>query len=645
MKRLVDLPPPLGRLLALGLVLLGLVSAEPAQASCRKEILVYLDVSGSMKPTVRNADDSPFRRTVEALSALVQEPDFVQEGDVLKLRLFGETIQARRQASGRADISALIADLRSNAEKSNLSNLVTVVQDVGKELANDGGGFDRRLVIIASDFVHEHALNRSASVYISHWQEGIADTGLILSDIFNEAPDATGRGSNRAFLFLTLPAYTSDLTSVRQRVLDQLTAELPQAQSDLAMSPRDIANEILSRLLLEPRLTGHITNGDGASLEVEVRNPNCQAVTVAEVKAGCDRTGDPRPLALGGSQTLEAGASARTVAMKLDDLNCSIGDVISFEARLQEGPVGQGDTSVGNRIEIRPLVDAAGLSATLVKRPGKDKLFIYLQIRGQILSPGPIEFTILRGGTSYAEGAFELPAGQKLSSEEWQKYLLPIDSRALPGGFFEVELQVPEAELTESTIRVQENVVESRANWLFIVLAVLLFVISGYNAVFSRKQRRAFSSAANQILAFTPGLIGSLALSTWELFSASPVLQSTAYWAKWFLLAFFAAPVLFLIFRLRRREMIEKDISLLVGSEGNRDRGNGETGDRASVQSVVEQVESIIAQGQSGGQLAGRALVFSAIAVGTVLLIIFLVRPDALVAADALRGVLQVAPR
>lgn len=140
--------------LAAALLFVGLSAPVGAQAPSsegqKKRILVYLDVSGSMDPRGRTAD-SPFRRTTEALSLLLEQKDLFQPQDEIVLLTFGQEITGQRIWRGGTTAASEVAVFQSGVE--NWTDFGPVFENLRSQVKETG--FDRQILIIASDFLFE----------------------------------------------------------------------------------------------------------------------------------------------------------------------------------------------------------------------------------------------------------------------------------------------------------------------------------------------------------------------------------------------------------------------------------------------------------------------------------------------------------
>ncbi len=620
------------------LCFLTLAVPAPVAAACRKEILVYLDISGSMNPLVRDPKSSPFARTVDSLGELFAQRDLVQDDDVVTLRLFGERIEGRETTRGRSDIRAMIQALKANKRDSNLSNIVEVIEDIAGELADGDSAFDRRLVIIASDFVHEHELKKSASTYIDHWNEGLERLG-------DSAKSALVGTEKRVFLFLTLPSYTPTLASVRTAVLDTLTTNNSDAEVDFeSATPSKVAAEIKRRLLFPPQATSRIKNGGSPELIVNISNPNCQAVDLAEVKVRCKAGGDAIPLPLSPDPFELAAAGQKgateTFTQALSQIDCDIGDEIEIFTRLEGGPSDTTTGQVANRLVVKPFGDLASIAGVAENRIFKDSLYLYLQLKGQYLEPETYEFSLKRDDRNVAMGTFELPADL---SEDWQIYLLPLRAASFAEDQIEIELEVDEATVEQSTIRIRKDKFESTFNWAFFLLCLAMALFASYGGI-SQKQRAVFRSASQQLLTWGALLITPLSVMAYDWFRSNPSLTPWFKEARWLGLVLPFAAAAFLWLRQRRLHEIDQQIDDLFKTQGRASDSGSEEPNLNAVQDVVRRVGSIADRGASGLQILRWAGVLGLVIAGLVYLTLSLARPAPPVTSQP-AGVLKVTQR
>ena len=270
------------------------VPPYPAAGQCSKQILAYLDSSGSMKPgtpkTPAAAAGSPYFQTLDALRRLFDQPQLVGPGDGANFFRFGETVISLDHASGE-DIRLIPGRLLDGhgAESESDTNLLNVFGHLAEQLKS--GDFKRKLVVIASDFAHDPRRprgKRSARDRIDDWNGSLAK---VRDEILTLFP----REGERAVMLLVAPVAPgrsrADDLEVRNQVVGDLEKLIPDADLSVAtIGPGTAADEIakdLAGLLLNAPAV-HLYPGrpgtDGAAM---IANPNCVPLTITGAAIDC----------------------------------------------------------------------------------------------------------------------------------------------------------------------------------------------------------------------------------------------------------------------------------------------------------------------------------------------------------------------
>lgn len=261
---------------AFGILMIALLSLAPAlpgqtRTECRKRILVYLDVSGSMQPT-SSGPVSPFQQTLTAIESLLNEPGFIGESDVLEVFRFGKTLQKGQDATGREAMLALLAMLRTNPVRDLETDFRPVFDSLAERL-KDSGSFSSQVVLIGSDLVHEPRDGMPADEAIADWAGAWAAKGASRAEI--------GTGSTRTAFILFTPPALPRLRSVQERVAEDLLGELRRAEQVIpGQGDRTLADELTTGLLQPPLLTISRDAGSSSQLTFIVSNPNCVQLQV-----------------------------------------------------------------------------------------------------------------------------------------------------------------------------------------------------------------------------------------------------------------------------------------------------------------------------------------------------------------------------
>ena len=608
-----------------------------AEAQCRKEVIVYLDISGSMRPTDRDPMTSPFARTVEALDALLEVADFVGDEDVVNVRLFGSTVRGGLQAKGPRELSSLVARLRQNSTKDPLTDFVLLADDAAAQLSGDSP-FERRLVIIASDFVHEHRLSQTRENYLEDWSRRVRGLDFDLDDVFKQTEEL-------ALRFFVLPPWTprgreaTYFQALQNSVLDGLGADEDSSVALDVLSPGDLAKAIQASLLYEPVISGFAANGRDPELRVRIENQNCQPVRLEYAGAYCPaRGGDAVGFDLGGrSVELAARGNQGAVfeqSVTLERISCQVDDEIEIIARFE------GDVQKRERINATNRLWAKPAQGTFESSALGKSLNLYLDLRGQILTQRSYELELRGARGVLAAGRFEVP---RSLSEEYQTYLfsLKVHESLISGDRNELEVVIADADMEESAIEIYRNHFGTWVNGIFVSSGLVLFLFSVVSS-FSPQQKKAFSDTASLLANWGPYIAGPLALLLYDFVRAGPLSITWDFWLRWALLALCFGGVVYLWLRQRHLTRLDLRIENLFESQDRAALNTDGEGDMAAVNAAVDRVKLIVDMAGRKLRIVCLAIVAAVTLAGVAWLAQYLFRPAAALATPQVREVIEV---
>lgn len=478
-----------------------------ASVTCATQILVYVDVSRS----VRTGDlNSPYAKLLDAFERLVEEAEVITETDEVVFRTFHGQISASVSARGSEQIKRVIGRLRAERRPSTTTNFVRVLEDLEETLGSRAAGFTRRLVIIASDFVHDPDNHSGGSV--DRWRNDMEAAQLSLPRIIESNPNTT-------LLLLAVDAKPSerDVAEEVLAYLRMLNAQEENVESS-AIASQNLADLIHKHLIDELLISARFAGLPAKALEVTVRNPNCQTVMLDGLWAGCGTESGPAPVPAElpfRGVALRQGEE-RTQEFDLDDLGCPAEEV-AYRARatLAKGPDATAEIAFLTKLEAKPT---ARVSASREPYLFQDTLRLYVDLRGQILERRDWEIKVGRSNAvDLFRGRFQVPAD--IDPESWSTFLL-----ILPGiwskdfeGAEELSVQIPGVKLEGHTWALRQADLEARLNWLLAIIGVLTLVIILVLIPLQVKKGWVFGAAAQSM--------GALA------FALVPVF--IAWWMQW----------------------------------------------------------------------------------------------------------------
>jgi hypothetical protein len=273
----------------LGLLILCVLAFPPlAEAQCRKRILVYLDVSGSMKPDIRklktpqDQQSSPYQQALGGLEALFQQQGFVEPNDVVRVVRFSKAVEQADSAEGPAAVAQLIQVLRGNTFDRLETDFRAAFGDLAKELPV--GTFDRQVVLIASDLAHEPVNKMPSTQAIPDWQAALSQAETELAGLFTS--------SNAAVVLFRPPALGREPQATAGQVLADLRASFPIAGevasgtgAGAAVIIEQLAQTLRKGLLTPPDLQVSRDGADADRLLFQVTNNNCVPLHIKRLTA------------------------------------------------------------------------------------------------------------------------------------------------------------------------------------------------------------------------------------------------------------------------------------------------------------------------------------------------------------------------
>jgi hypothetical protein len=270
---------------------LALAGAGEVRAQCSKRILVYVDTSGSML-RASPGQPTPYRRTLDSLQLLLEEKDFIESGDVVEIKLFGETVTPSRPAQGRDEALARLDSLRSGVEPAQDTNFEAVFTDVEAALAASSAA-ERKVVIIASDFVHDPASTPPVGPKANK-KKIMGDNQAAWRQVFSrqdeELKKIFGTGSKVPLVLFVAPRANPEDETVAGEVLANLSSQVPdnrQLSVGGEKTPEDLAGAIKHALLYTLGVNANLKKGETNKLQIRVENRNCVPLKLAFVRSEC----------------------------------------------------------------------------------------------------------------------------------------------------------------------------------------------------------------------------------------------------------------------------------------------------------------------------------------------------------------------
>ncbi|MEO5927680.1 MAG: hypothetical protein ABIP96_03350, partial [Patescibacteria group bacterium] len=299
---------------------------DGAQPTCRKNILVYFDASGSMSE--QRQGQTLRELMLNFLSQALASNDLLEFSDTLTVKRFIDRPEVMPGTQPQTTISAenrqaLLEKVRAGIvvppkkERSNDTDYINLVSDVEAELRS----FPAELaltnyVLIFSDFFY-NPLHGNQDKWQRQQSELSTRLGA-LKDTFQE---------KHAKLIIVYQQNSGvDGVEVIKQFTDQSYAKRIFDVQDIPKLVSQVAHELQQSVVLAPGGSRFQYTGQGLTLELKLANPNCAALRVTQV----------RTEAIGGPNSDMPPLAAETVFSK--DFDLKPGDNDPFTIPLKNVP-------------------------------------------------------------------------------------------------------------------------------------------------------------------------------------------------------------------------------------------------------------------------------------------------------------------
>ena len=279
-------------------------TSEPTETQCRKRILAFLDVSGSMDPLVKNPQTSPFKKSLDSLEGLLSEPGFIEENDVVEIVRFGKAVDVKTKAKGPGEMRSRIQELRDNREIDLDTDFRLFFDELAKAM-EESSLYDSQVILLGSDLVHEKNRYAPPGENVEDWATVQADKNETLEKIKSNS------GNTTTVIFLA--QYRPGHKDVQDQVLKDLQDReyLPSVKVvPSGASPQTLGEEIIFGLTRKLELALSRDKDDRNKLALILRNPNCRSLRLESMslKTGTGADAKTKTLTVRpGEDSVEAG--------------------------------------------------------------------------------------------------------------------------------------------------------------------------------------------------------------------------------------------------------------------------------------------------------------------------------------------------
>lgn len=491
-------------------LVLAVVQKADSQPSLSKRVLVYLDLSGSMKPS---DEGSPFSKTVKAIQLLLDEKGFLGPDDEVRIFLFGDRIVDEVRWSLTTTPGTLLADLRqrvlnvqndrSRREAMSWTDFRAVLENLQSQLVRNTD-FKRQVVIVASDFLHEPSRSGPATAR-DYWQRVLMDWQGTEGQI-ELLKKALGDADRNPFLLGVAPLVSRG--ELQQQIRDNVLKSFKTltGDEDLNLGPgglgaEELAQKIRRRLYFPLKVVVRSDRRE-RRLQVEVENPNAAQVEIDRIELTClgtngKPTGDATLLSTTGTtlaQPIAANAQGRG-DLDLEPAIClRDADKFIVEVTSKEGAVGSTKRDVA-------WIDTEAVENSAVEHAISGSfLRMVVRMRGEDASSSTFKISVRRDGKqdgpSVAQGFFYAP--KSLDPFTPRRYLFTF---SIPNQAIEQlagkDLGVQVATAKELIANPENDTKSSRANAGGAIAGTVALILTGLMYL---RDRRRFREGLGQAL-------------------------------------------------------------------------------------------------------------------------------------------------
>lgn len=523
------------RVAMLGLLLTAilLVAAPLAgQQPCRKRILVYLDVSGSMKPTLHQPI-SPYQQVLLAMGQLFSQPGIIDASDAVTVVRFGGTLIREDTAEGPAAAQVLVQRLQGNADSARETDFRAVFNHLASTLPQ--GVFNRQVALIASDFDHEPKDGMDNGPAIADWDVAWARAQKDLSKSLTDE-------EKFGLVLFQAPGNPRHLVRMA-KVLEDLKKNdafvgLAAGGGNVDEVVRGLAKQLRKSLFNPPHLQVSRDAEDDSKIAFTVTNPNCYLLHLTRLSV--KPKGGEAVFFDVGSDDRELGPNATPTGERVLKRTLPSGESwkaaeVHATVETAEGVTGETGGTTASWLKFKPT------AAVFERRPVlSDILRLDLDLIGYTDPKVPKVYTLTFGEDAQplARANFEAPAFLGPEPRPY-RIVLPMQAKgeASPNMRIAVEGAEPLA-MGSDRVSLVEDLQASHGN-RYLGLAALLAPLGvglGYFWVYrKRAPYRIFELSNIDRLRWGAAILLAFLLFAEFIFRQNLLRWGSAEWADWWL--------------------------------------------------------------------------------------------------------------
>jgi hypothetical protein len=370
-------------------------------------------------------EESPYERTLNALERLLQDPNFLETGDMVQIAQFGQTITSSASAVGPTQVADLLRRLR-RVSPSPDTNFDAVFADLLQALGSNSQ-YDRQVVIIASDFAHDPAATPPKAT------PNIADWEALFSRRKSDLVSRFSASSKIPLVLFRSPASGWEAT-VRDQVLKDLAPLVPAGQLfDVGAggsSAEQLAAGIKKALLFDLDVAAELKPGHLEELAITIKNLNCISVDLASVKLICPPVeGAPQGASIpipieAGKAHLDRRGAKDTQILNIPKSTVPCGDNYNVAAETTQGSTGSAKAT--NRTWMKYNIEKILLEENLLRG---SIAHIIIKMRGLYIDAHSYGLTVeskALTGKLHIAGTIAAPHDLDPSAEKRYRVTVPI---------------------------------------------------------------------------------------------------------------------------------------------------------------------------------------------------------------------------
>jgi hypothetical protein len=515
----------------------GTTGALREQAdACRKEISIYIDLSGTMKkpdplqPNRRaNPNRVPLNFIAETLGRFVTKAGLVQPDDIVSVKYFGSIVQT--QATGKDAAAALLAKLAGpdtwRAAVSGLpqtdferyTDFSRVFNDIRDHVNNSGAV--RQIIFVASDYAEDPPAvgpPLDTNQRVEEFRKALA----VVQPLLNSDRNVNGRVQLVGVFAPEPPAgLDHDVSRGTKAIASSAGMQLYQYNDDAVEAASTLQNYFVGSVTAVPREKTSVTIGTDNRIGFLVANPNCDDIVVAGLlfRGTAERMVEIPPLPLVNG--------TREVRIEVDALSSVWNQEVTVTPVLRNGTVARTEASprfwLGDWVRVTQLAPylypwgGRAEGSTLVTATVTESIRSTASITIRNIDPGdrPRVFTITKEGLPRQMTlSFVLTPAQvpQLTSGQVSALIEGNNARLLSDTGAQTSLTVPLAAAVPCTTGTLIVVVQWCAFISIVLLAVGMLIrnFSRHEGLSTAGQFGAFGRALLQLV---PGSIATALLS------------------------------------------------------------------------------------------------------------------------------------